>query len=95
MRSSEHWTVFELIVRQITALFNKGIVGILSEIKKVSAVMSNDILKENRKHINNLLSLWNGMHWNIAANNSELIFLKWTCCKWSEIYFSLDIVGWV
>lgn len=44
---------------------NTGITNILTEIKKVSKVMPNEVLKENKKHINNLLSLWNGMHWDI------------------------------
>ncbi len=44
---------------------NKGIIDNLNIIQSKSSVMKNEFLVENKKHLNNLLSFWMGLFWEV------------------------------
>jgi len=60
---------------------NKGITEILHIIENRSKVLSDNELRAHKRHLNNIMSLWMGLHWEIdwietMLNKKTLIFRK-------------------
>ena len=51
---------------------NKGIVEVLQTIRELTQVMSDDELRTHKRHLNNVMSLWMGMHWEVDWIESML-----------------------
>lgn len=65
----------------VNAYGNKGISEVITMIKDRSRVMSDNELRAIKKHVNNILSLWMGLHWEVdwvesMLDKKTLIFRK-------------------
>lgn len=87
--ASENHPLQTLIVRAegtvpihiVNAYGNKGITEVIKTINHRSRVMSDDELLACKRHINNIMSLWMGLHWDVdwvesMLDKKTLIFRK-------------------